>query len=187
MTRSDIVNHNHHADITKFSSSLPSFEWQYNSDGRITKEFEVEPITEKIAEETDLMNVSLTSYELLDYTLQNLQTCHDGGDQMHVSMSEEVNEQLKVEAPKPVEEKEEKDPVVEEEQIVFRRQRRKKSKSETAKKRVSFHEDILNSTKVDDVHINHGFVTHESDLALSFFDKHYLRYVNENLTLTVIH
>lgn len=185
MTRSDIVNHNtphHPSDSTKFSSSMPpNFEWQYNSDGRITKEFELEAIAKEKsrAEECDLMNVSLTSYELLDYTLQNLQTSHDGGgtDQMHVSMSEEVNEQLRVEqeqeqvAEPPEEEKEPPPPPVDE-QIVFRRQRRRKSKSETPKKRVSFHEDILNSTKVDDVHINHGFVTHEPEFPFSFFDRH---------------
>lgn len=186
MTRSDIVNHNtphHPSDSAKFSSSMPpNFEWQYNSDGRITKEFELEAIAKEKsrAEECDLMNVSLTSYELLDYTLQNLQTSHDGGggDQMHVSMSEEVNEQLRVEQEQPVEPppEEEKEAPPVDEQIVFRRQRRKKSKSETPKKRVSFHEDILNSTKVDDVHINHGFVTHESEFAFSFFDRH-LRYV----------
>ncbi|XP_044266203.1 uncharacterized protein LOC123012390 [Tribolium madens] len=107
--------------------------------------------------DSDLMNVSLNSYELLDYTLQNKNL-----DQMHVSMSEEVNENLKV-VEKP------------EEQIVFRRQRKKKSKSDTPKKRVSFHEDILNSTKIDDIHINHGFITHEPDVSLSFFQRGFVR------------
>lgn len=46
-------------------------------------------------------------------------------------------------------------------QIVYRRQRRKKLKSDTPKKRVSFHEDILNSTKIDDIHIDRGFITRQ--------------------------
>jgi hypothetical protein len=132
--------------------------------------------------ESDLMNVSLNSYELLDYTLQNkLVTNVENVDQMHVSMSEEVNENLKINlhnsesAVLPIVEDV---PVVEkpvEEQIVFRRQRKKKSKSDTPKKRVSFHEDILNSTKIDDIHINHGFITHEPDVSLSFFQRGFVR------------
>lgn len=45
------------------------------------------------------MNISLNSYELLDYTLQNadLKTVADSEPvDMHISMSEEVNENLKV-------------------------------------------------------------------------------------------
>ena len=127
--------------------------------------------------DNDLMNVSLNSYELLDYTLQNKLVTNVENDQMHVSMSEEVNENLKVNVhnPEPIVED---IPVVEkpaEEQIVFRRQRKKKSKSDTPKKRVSFHEDILNSTKIDDIHINHGFITHEPDVSLSFFQRGFVR------------
>lgn len=143
--------------------------------------FEMEhPI--KGTENTDLMNVSLTSYELLDYTLQNRDLSVENAD-MHVSLSEEVNENLKLTligesgASQP-ESIIESIPVLEnktEEQIVFRRQRRKKSKSDTPKKRVSFHEDILNSTKIDDIHINHGFVTHEPDVSLSFFQRGFIR------------
>ncbi|XP_044731232.1 serine-rich adhesin for platelets [Chrysoperla carnea] len=58
-------------------------------------------------------------------------------------------------------------------QIVYRRQRRKKIKSQdTPKKRVSFHEDILNSTKIDDIHIDRGFITRQcSD---GFYNEHTL-------------
>lgn len=129
---------------------------------------------EKSSTETDLMNISLNSYELLDYTLQNKHI--ETNDQMHVSLSEEVNENLKINlaSTEPIVEDV---PIVEkpEEQIVFRRQRKKKSKSDTPKKRVSFHEDILNSTKIDDIHINHGFITHEPDVSLSFFQRGFVR------------
>lgn len=124
----------------------------------------------------DIMNVSLTSYELLDYTLQNQLV--PSLDQMHVSLSEEVNENLKVSLQTPIQPIVEDAPIVErpiEEQIVFRRQRKKKSKSDTPKKRVSFHEDILNSTKIDDIHINHGFITHEPDVSFSFFQRGFTR------------
>lgn len=40
---------------------------------------------------------------------------------------------------------------------------------------MSFHEDILNSTKIDDIHINLGFITHESDVSLSFFQRGFVR------------
>lgn len=93
--------------------------------------------------EMDLMNVSLTSYELLDYTLQNrnLTTEQENAD-MHVSLSEEVNENLRLTLaattePAPLEPVTENVPIVEtkqEEQIVFRRQRKKKSKSDTPKR-----------------------------------------------------
>ncbi|VEN36644.1 unnamed protein product, partial [Callosobruchus maculatus] len=136
--------------------------------------------------EIDIMNVSLTSYELLDYTTQNKKVAMDAENpDMHVSLSEEVNENLKVLMngtperirPEPVSENV---PIVEnkgkqDDQIVFRRQRKKKSKSDTPKKRVSFHEDILNSTKIDDIHINHGFITHEDDVALSFYQRGFIR------------
>ncbi|XP_018577712.1 uncharacterized protein LOC108916016 [Anoplophora glabripennis] len=136
--------------------------------------------------ETEMMNVSLNSYELLDYTLQNTKLNAANTD-MHVSLSEEVNENLRINLNCPVEavpplsvpetvpEAENKDTKPIEEQIVFRRQRKKKSKSDTPKKRVSFHEDILNSTKIDDIHINHGFITHEPDVSLSFFQRGFIR------------
>lgn len=139
--------------------------------------FEMEhPIKDLQKQEPDVMNVSLNSYELLDYTLQNKLATLENIDQMHVSMSEEVNENLKITTQNP-------DPIIKdipivekpEEQIVFRRQRKKKSKSDTPKKRVSFHEDILNSTKIDDIHINHGFITHEPDVSLSFFQRGFVR------------
>lgn len=129
----------------------------------------------------DIMNVSLNSYELLDYTAQN-KLLPDMEDQMHVSMSEEVNEHL-VSALKSENVPEiQMNPITEvqpenipDEQIVFRRQRKKKSKSDTPKKRVSFHEDILNSTKIDDIHINHGFITMEPDVSSSFFQRGFTR------------
>lgn len=49
--------------------------------------------------EVDLMNISLNSYELLDYTLQNTvlkPPVETETADMHISMSEEVNENLKV-------------------------------------------------------------------------------------------
>lgn len=133
----------------------------------------------KSAEKTeDLMNISLNSYELLDYTIPNKVNMQlpDKVDDMHVSLSEEVNENLKValtnvkdNTPELTSVQELQIPV--DEQIVFRRQRKKKSKSDTPKKRVSFHEDILNSTKIDDIHINHGFITIEPDVSVSFFQR----------------
>lgn len=162
MTKSDIVNQNVESlDISKFSSSLPNsvvgsmvVKDKFSSEKSLSDDvFEPENVgPPKKMDESDLMNVSLNSYELLDYTAQNSKTV----DPMHVSMSEEVSESHKPEN---------------EEQIVFRRQRKKKSKSDTPKKRVSFHEDILNSTKIDDIHIDHGFITHENDVSLSFFQR----------------
>ncbi|KAF2896106.1 hypothetical protein ILUMI_10065 [Ignelater luminosus] len=155
--------------------------------------FELEPIlisdnvleTKKTDNTDDLMNVSLNSYELLDYTVQNSKPTQDDGtatvaDDMHVSMSEEVNESLKISTteinePPSVGEPEKQMQTSTDDQIVFRRQRRKKSKSDTPKKRVSFHEDILNSTKIDDIHINHGFITHEQDISMSFFERGFTR------------
>lgn len=48
------------------------------------------------------------------------------------------------------------------EDIVYRRRCRKKSQSgpSSQKKRVSFHEDILNNTKTDNIHIERGFVSY---------------------------
>lgn len=87
--------------------------------------------------------------------------------EMHVSMSEEVKESGVPTAftlpPDPV-------PNTTDEQIVYRRQRKKRSsKSDTPKKRVSFHEDILNSTRTNDIHIEHGFIT-QPDISVSFFN-----------------
>lgn len=166
MTKSDIVNQNVEPhDISKFSASLPnSFvgsagaKDKFGSEKSLSDEV-FEPEKPKTIEDGDLMNVSLNSYELLDYTAQNSKI----PDPMHVSMSEEVSESHNLEN-KPNNEQPD-------EQIVFRRQRKKKSKSDTPKKRVSFHEDILNSTKIDDIHINHGFITHENDVSLSFFQR----------------
>lgn len=43
-------------------------------------------------------------------------------------------------------------------EIVYRRKIKKHGKS-APKKRVSFHEDILNNTRTDNIHIEHGFIT----------------------------
>lgn len=45
-------------------------------------------------------------------------------------------------------------------EIVYRRKIKKQPKS-APKKRVSFHEDILNSTRTDNIHIEHGFITYK--------------------------
>ncbi|XP_022918977.2 uncharacterized protein [Onthophagus taurus] len=135
----------------------------------------------------DLMNISLNSYELLDYTIQNkIAADPDKVDDMHVSLSEEVNENLKISLNNNPNNEIKPDvsdlPPLQEitvnseqEQIVFRRQRKKKLKSDTPKKRVSFHEDILNSTKIDDIHINHGFITIEPDISMNFFQRGFRR------------
>ncbi|KAJ8920684.1 hypothetical protein NQ315_004823 [Exocentrus adspersus] len=203
MTKSDIANQNVNCDYKKISTSVPNYFDKFdtrfdvssnNSHGHKLESksysddvFEMEhPI--KASETTDIMNVSLNSYELLDYTLQNTNLNVDAVD-MHVSLSEEVNENLKIILNGPTEPVQpsavlETIPIVAEddkqakpfeEQIVFRRQRKKKSKSDTPKKRVSFHEDILNSTKIDDIHINHGFITHEPDVSLSFFQRGFIK------------
>ncbi|XP_061719117.1 uncharacterized protein LOC133526479 [Cydia pomonella] len=51
------------------------------------------------------------------------------------------------------------------EDIVYRRKCRKKSQSggSSQKKRVSFHEDILNNTKTDNIHIERGFISYIPD------------------------
>ncbi|EFA03830.1 uncharacterized protein prd1 [Tribolium castaneum] len=168
-------------NFNHFATSVPNYFDKFEAKclEKSKKEVLNKSLSEEVFEmehpikDSDLMNVSLNSYELLDYTLQNKLATNI--DQMHVSMSEEVNENLKVNGQNP-------EPVVlpiaedkPEEQIVFRRQRKKKSKSDTPKKRVSFHEDILNSTKIDDIHINHGFITHEPDVSLSFFQRGFVR------------
>ncbi|KAG5888922.1 hypothetical protein JTB14_019418 [Gonioctena quinquepunctata] len=192
MTKSDIINQNIVGDNKMLSRSVPTYfddklfeckSSSYNLDLDSQKfngvfcEME-HPIKNT---ETDLMNVSLTSYELLDYTLQN-RNLSVGNPDMHVSLSEEVSENLRLalsqappaQEPVIVAPAETKDKPFEE-QIVFRRQRKKKSKSDTPKKRVSFHEDILNSTKIDDIHINHGFITHEPEVSLSFFQRGFIK------------
>ncbi|CAH0720396.1 unnamed protein product, partial [Brenthis ino] len=57
------------------------------------------------------------------------------------------------------------------EDIVYRRRCRKKSQSgpSSQKKRVSFHEDILNNTRTDNIHIERGFVSYGPDS--SYCDK----------------
>lgn len=198
MTKSDIANQNvTQVDISSYSTSAPTTEF-LNTYMASAKQYEEENKEAKVEEskennvtkpdtETDLMNVSLNSYELLDYTLQNIKLTTEPteGDQMHVSLSEEVNESLKlltdtsnletVQEINNVEEIQVVKDIPQDEQIVFRRQRKKKNKSDTPKKRVSFHEDILNSTKIDDIHINHGFITHEPDVSMSFFQMGFIR------------
>ncbi|XP_041982160.1 uncharacterized protein LOC121735402 [Aricia agestis] len=51
------------------------------------------------------------------------------------------------------------------EDIVYRRRCRKKSQnaSSSQKKRVSFHEDILNNTRTDNIHIERGFISYGPD------------------------
>ncbi|XP_072376863.1 uncharacterized protein prd1 [Diabrotica undecimpunctata] len=194
MTKSDIINQNVYEEYKKMSSSVPTYfddkKFEQGPSPRLEQSysddvFEMEhPI--KHVENTDIMNVSLTSYELLDYTLQNRNLPVDNPD-MHVSLSEEVNENLRLtlnaepiqpQPLLPIQTVSEETAITDnkcEEQIVFRRQRKKKSKSDTPKKRVSFHEDILNSTKIDDIHINHGFITHEPEVSLSFFQRGFIR------------
>ncbi|KAB0797328.1 hypothetical protein PPYR_08322 [Photinus pyralis] len=199
MTMSDIDNHNvsesdtspavlpigfaanpHQINLYSDSKSSPKYSKPLQRVLRPQSEtvddvFELEPIINDKQENCklendDLMNVSLNSYELLDYTSQNAKS----DNEMHVSMSEEVNESLKVERQEHNLEISVENPLPDD-QIVYRRQRRKKSKSDTPKKRVSFHEDILNSTKIDDIHINHGFITHEFDMSMSFFERGFTR------------
>lgn len=204
MTKSDIDNQNvQHLSISSYSASVPNytmidkfFECSIGSKSASCSKdklafekslsdevFEPEKAQidnassekDKKVDEADLMNVSLNSYELLDYTSQNqkIEIPDDKNDPMHVSMSEEVNECLKISTTAVPESIAENPPA--DEQIVYRRQRKKKSKSDTPKKRVSFHEDILNSTKIDDIHINHGFITHEPDVSMSFFQRGFIR------------
>lgn len=53
------------------------------------------------------------------------------------------------------------------EDIVYRRRCRKKSQSgpSSQKKRVSFHEDILNNTRTDNIHIERGFISYGPESA----------------------
>ncbi|XP_013200960.2 uncharacterized protein LOC106143427 [Amyelois transitella] len=59
------------------------------------------------------------------------------------------------------------------EDIVYRRRCRKKSQSgpSSQKKRVSFHEDILNNTKTDNIHIERGFVSYGPESCEKFRQK----------------
>lgn len=248
MTKSDIANQNVTTPVDKlatYSTSAPTCDYmlQPNESSSIkpdlsndvnfrhlTQNLKASDFSPKHDTEADLMNISLNSYELLDYTLQNVEQTIV--DDMHVSLSEEVNESLKIsltstsniskdaesysdtksnliagcdlnercdpknKCDKNASELNEKNGKLNEtdlklleeinnvqevqpppcdEQIVFRRQRKKKNKSDTPKKRVSFHEDILNSTKIDDIHINHGFITHEPDVCYSFFQRGFIR------------
>lgn len=220
MTKSDIANQNvTPVDVTNVSTSAPTCDFlttnlesigKLNCDlepnviDKLSNDLNFQHLTQNLSGpeyspiknkdgEVDLMNISLNSYELLDYTLQNVEQSLMVESDMHVSLSEEVNESLKVslndvkEAQnKPITEEADSKLIEEiknvqelqpsaDEQIVFRRQRKKKSKSDTPKKRVSFHEDILNSTKIDDIHINHGFVTIEPDVSASFFQRGFVR------------
>lgn len=198
--KNDFTNQNINCDFKKISTSVPNYFDKFDKIFEATSNpsnghnLESKSFSDDVFEmehpikntEGELMNVSLNSYELLDYTMQNTDPNTTNPD-MHVSLSEEVNENLKINLNGPVEPVQpiaipETVPLVEnketkplEEQIVFRRQRKKKSKSDTPKKRVSFHEDILNSTKIDDIHINHGFITHEPDVSLSFFQRGFIR------------
>ncbi|CAH0558194.1 unnamed protein product [Brassicogethes aeneus] len=192
MTKSDIANQNITHDYSNMSVSVPNYFDKFDLSSGLSHDkinnkndendvFEMDHPIKSTDKPEDIMNCSLNSYELLDYTMANLTI--DNTDQMHVSMSEEVNETLKTEISSisPVPEVPENIPIVSpeekpvEEQIVFRRQRKKKNKSDTPKKRVSFHEDILNSTKIDDIHINHGFITIEPDVSLSFFQRGFIK------------
>lgn len=173
----DVHNDAQNYPQTNEVSELPTSDI-HQMEGMFTKDNLLDFKTQKVE---DIMNVSLNSYELLDYTAQN-KLLPELEDQMHVSMSEEVNEHL-VSALKLENVSElQMEPITEvlpeivpDEQIVFRRQRKKKSKGDTPKKRVSFHEDILNSTKIDDIHINHGFITMEPDVSSSFFQRGFTR------------
>lgn len=157
MTKSDIANQNTTlpCEYNVYSTSAP------NLDYKIT--FEKEETDEGKPDRNSKIDLELTTNVDIKPDLDQLPTSQTE-NVMHVSVSEEVNESLKVvqtptepEAVQPADE-----------QIVFRRQRKKKS--DTPKKRVSFHEDILNSTKIDDIHINHGFITHQPDISMSFFN-----------------
>lgn len=144
MTGSDIANQNvEHYDFNSFTTALPnsklldkhfdSFVENVISEnkekhtlGKSLSDEVFEPekpkdMQIKQIEETDLMNVSLNSYELLDYTAQNskseLEVTVD--DPMHISMSEEVNEGLQTSKT------ENESPFTSDDQIVYRRQRKK--------------------------------------------------------------
>lgn len=146
MTKSDIANQNvtPYNNFVVYSSSAPNIDYKnietINNVDESDKGEEKQDIDKTIADSSDVL-----------------------GTDLHVSVSEEVKEDQNVIENTQI--------VNADEQIVFRRQRKKKSsKSDTPKKRVSFHEDILNSTKIDDIHINHGFITHQPDISMSFFN-----------------
>lgn len=74
--------------------------------------------------------------------------------------SEKIGEQTERSSPRSCEPKKSLS-----EDIVYRRRCRKKSQSgqSSQKKRVSFHEDILNNTRTDNIHIERGFVSYGPD------------------------
>lgn len=150
MTKSDIANQNVTPcnNFVVYSSSAPNIDYKNietkNNIQDSEKGEEKQDIDKTIADSTDVL-----------------------GTDLHVSVSEEVKEDQNVIN----QENNQIASTPADEQIVFRRQRKKKSsKSDTPKKRVSFHEDILNNTKTDDIHINHGFITHQPDISMSFFN-----------------
>lgn len=65
--------------------------------------------------------------------------------------------------------------------IVFRRKCKKKTNQTQPKKRVSFHEDILNNTKTDNIHIEHGFVSYRPDISMSYLPNNYFKKFNGSI------
>ncbi|GLV39247.1 pruning defect 1 [Carabus blaptoides fortunei] len=185
MTKSDIANQNTTitCDYGVYSSSAPNVDIGFkkptesassdvqcdSEDSKIDIELKTDidnkPDIDIVPgkENTELQTEQISSEPVITLESDNV---------MHVSVSEEANEHSKLEQPIAQPTDTEVKPLPPpDEQIVFRRQRKKKSsKSDTPKKRVSFHEDILNSTKIDDIHINHGFITHQPDISMSFFN-----------------
>lgn len=189
MTKSDIANQNTtltcdygvysssapNVDITKFEKPKESassdvqcdtqdskIDIELKTDIDIKPDIDLKPETNE-KQDTELQAEKISSEPVITLESDNV---------MHVSVSEEANENSKLDQPAAQPTETEVKPLPPpDEQIVFRRQRKKKSsKSDTPKKRVSFHEDILNSTKIDDIHINHGFITHQPDISMSFFN-----------------
>ncbi|XP_077301212.1 pleckstrin homology domain-containing protein pruning defect 1 [Arctopsyche grandis] len=63
--------------------------------------------------------------------------------------------------------------------IVFRRKCKKKTNNQSQpKKRVSFHEDILNNTKTDNIHIEHGFISYRPEISMNYFQNNYVKKLN---------
>lgn len=65
--------------------------------------------------------------------------------------------------------------------IVFRRKCKKKTNQTQPKKRVSFHEDILNNTKTDNIHIEHGFVSYRPEISMSYLPNNYFKKFNGSI------
>lgn len=150
MTKSDIANQNVTPcnNFVVYSSSAPNIDYK-----NIESISDIQD-SEKHEEKQDMDKTIADSTDVL-------------GTDLHVSVSEEVKEDHNV----VISENNQIANTPADEQIVFRRQRKKRSsKSDTPKKRVSFHEDILNSTRTDDIHIDHGFITHQPDISMSFFN-----------------